>query len=240
MVFVFLHISEDTEILNPIQQTFIKSLYTFYPEAEIIQVSDKKTKKIDKVTNVFRFDGDINKIMEFRINSYKELALNKPAIYLDSDMIITKKFDIKKILNLNKNVLLKRSFDLDMKFNTKIKNLEFDEFNNKKINEVFPILACFIKSNSHILWDQMSQHLDRLEKKFLYWYGDQEILKNLYFEDSKRYEFVDEKYFACLPKYIDKKSFPFIIHFKGFQNKEIFKNKIKLVNDYLEFINNSK
>ena len=151
MVFVFLHISEDAEILNPIQQTFIKSLYTFYPEAEIIQVSDKKTKKIDKVTNVFRFDGDINKIMEFRINSYKELALNKPAIYLDSDMIITKKFDIKKILNLNKTVLLKRSFDLDMKFNTKIKNLEFDEFNNKKINKV---------------WMSHADHVTRLPKGF--------------------------------------------------------------------------
>ena len=84
-------------------------------------MSDKHTPALDKVSNVFRYDGDANKIMEFRINANKELGLKKPAIYLDSDMIITNRFNLKKMLNLDKTILLRRSFDLNTKFNTKIK-----------------------------------------------------------------------------------------------------------------------
>ena len=108
MTFVFLHISKDTKKENLIYQTFIKSINIFFSDAEIIQVTDNKTPKIDKVTKVFRYDGDINKIMEFRIKANSELGLEKSAIYLDSDMIITNKFNIIEMLNFNKTILLKR------------------------------------------------------------------------------------------------------------------------------------
>ena len=60
-----MHILEDTNKENLICQTFIKSINIFFSDAEIIQVSDYKTPKIDKVSRVFRYDCDINKIIEF-------------------------------------------------------------------------------------------------------------------------------------------------------------------------------
>lgn len=234
MIFVFLHLNKNTEKNLLTHNTFIKSIYTFYPNAEIIQVSDNKTKKINGVSRVFRFDGDENKIMEFRINSNFELGLKEPAIYLDSDMIITNKFDIKKMLNLEKNVLLKRSFDLNLKLNINIKNLVFQEYRAYSINQAFPILACFLKANSYSFWKDMIKHLSSLEKKFLYWYGDQEILKRMYLQNKKNFSLVEEKFFACPPQFIEKKKFPFLIHFKGLQNKQNFENQLKLINNYLD------
>jgi hypothetical protein len=240
MTFVFLHIAKDAKIKDPISQTFVKSINTFYSDSEIIQISDNKTPKLDMVTRVFRFDGDVNKIMEFRIKANRELGLQKSAIYLDSDMIITNKFDITKMLNFSKTILLKRSFDLNLKFNINIKNQNFNEYNNYTVNEVFPIIACFIKSNSWKFWQEMSDHLNTLEKKFLYWYGDQEILKKLYFKNQNKYHLIHENNFACPPNYIKKKFFPYIVHFKGIKNKEIFKNQITLINDYLEVVAKEK
>ena len=239
MIFVFLHILNDNQKDQSIYNTFINSIYTFYPEAEVIQVSDKRTPALDKVSNVFRYDGDTNKIMEFRINANKELGLTKPAIYLDSDMIITNRFNLKKMLNLDKTILLRRSFDLNTKFNTKIKNQEFDEYSNYTIDKVFPILACLLKTNSYVFWEEMSKYLYTLEDKFLYWYGDQEILKKLYFENKERFYLIEEKYFACPPQFLDKKKFPYLIHFKGLQNKENFKSQINLINSYLDVVKKS-
>lgn len=240
MTFVFLHISKDTKKENLIYQTFIKSINIFFSDAEIIQVTDNKTPKIDKVTKVFRYDGDINKIMEFRIKANSELGLEKSAIYLDSDMIITNKFNIIEMLNFNKTILLKRSFDLNLKFNAHIKNQNFNEYNNCTVNEAFPILACFIKTNSWKFWQEMSKYLNTLDKKYLYWYGDQEILKKLYFKNSNKYHLIHENNFACPPNYIDKKNFPKIIHFKGIKNKEILKNQIILINNYLDVVAKNK
>ena len=239
MVFVFLHILNNNQTDQSIYKTFINSIYTFYPEAEVIQVSDKRTPALDKVSNVFRYDGDTNKIMEFRINANKELGLKKPAIYLDSDMIITNRFDINKMLNFNKTILLRRSFDLNTKFNTKIKNQEFDEYYNYTIDKVFPILACLLKTNSYAFWEEMSKCLYSLEDKFLYWYGDQEILKKLYLENKERFYLIEEKHFACPPQFLDKKKFPYLIHFKGLQNKENFKSQINLINNYLDVVKKS-
>ena len=239
MIFVFLHILNDNQKDQSIYNTFINSIYTFYPEAEVIQVSDKHTPALDKVSNVFRYDGDTNKIMEFRINANKELGLKKPAIYLDSDMIITNRFNLKKMLNLDKTILLRRSFDLNTKFNTKIKNQKFDAYSNYTIDKVFPILACLLKTNSYVFWEEMSKYLYTLEDKFLYWYGDQEILKKLYLENKDRFCLIEEKYFACPPQFLDKKKFPYLIHFKGLQNKENFKSQINLINSYLDVVKKS-
>tara|TARA_B100001250_G_C19613604_1_gene706105 strand:- start:88 stop:810 length:723 start_codon:yes stop_codon:yes gene_type:complete len=239
MVFVFLHILNDNQKDQSIYNTFINSIYTFYPEAEVIQVSDKHTPAINKVSNVFRYDGNTKKIMEFRVNANKELGLTKPAIYLDSDMIITNRFNLKKMLNLDKTILLRRSFDLNIKFNTKIKNQEFDEYSNYTIDKVFPILACLLKTNSYVFWEEMSKYLYTLEDKFLYWYGDQEILKKLYLENKERFYLIEEKYFACPPQFLDKKKFPYLIHFKGLQNKENLKSQINLINSYLDVVKKS-
>ena len=234
MTFVFLHIDKGTQESSIAIDTFVRSIEIFFPKTEIIQVTDNKTKKINNVNRVFRFDGDTKKIMKFRIDSNRELKLKKPAIYLDSDMVIANRFDLNKLLNFEKEILLKRSFDLKTKFNINTKNLSFEEFHGRSINDVFPILACFIKTNSYLFWEEMSRYLKQLEEKFLFWYADQEILKKIYLEDKKRFYLLEEKLFACPPQFIDKKAMPFLLHFKGLNNKSIFLREIKLINNYLD------
>ena len=91
MIFVFLHILKSHDDDCSIQELFVKSVYTFFPNARLIQVSDLKTPKVKNVKEVFRFDGDPSKIMEFRINANHELDLKERAIYIDSDMVLLKK-----------------------------------------------------------------------------------------------------------------------------------------------------
>ena len=67
----------------------------------------------------------------------------------------------------------------------------------------------------------------------------QEILKKLYLENKERFYLIEEKYFACPPQFLDKKKFPYLIHFKGLQNKENFKSQINLINNYLDVVKKS-
>ncbi len=205
MIFVFLHILKSHDDDCSIQELFVKSVYTFFPNARLIQVSDLKTPKVKNVKEVFRFDGDPSKIMEFRINANQELDLKEPAIYIDS-------------------FIMKENF----------KNIEFKEFKNRTLGEIFPFIACFIKSNSSDFWLQMKNELNLIDSKYLYWYGDQVALKNLVKKSFENFDFVDEKLFACPPEYLDKKKFPFIVHFKGDFNKSVISNNINNIKNYLE------
>ena len=234
MIFVFLHILKSHDDDCSIQELFVKSVYTFFPNARLIQVSDLKTPKVKNVKEVFRFDGDPSKIMEFRINANQELDLKEPAIYIDSDMVLLKKFNEENFIINKKNVLLKRTFNNDFIMKENFKNIEFKEFKNRTLGEIFPFLACFIKSNSSDFWLQMKNELNLIDSKYLYWYGDQVALKNLVKKSFENFDFVDEKLFACPPEYLDKKKFPFIVHFKGNFNKSVISNNINNIKNYLE------
>ena len=90
------------------------------------------------------------------------------------------------------------------------------------------------KTNSSDFWIQMRNELNLIDRKYLYWYGDQVALKNLVKKSFENFDFVDEKLFACPPEYLDKKKFPFIVHFKGDFNKTVISNNINNIKNYLD------
>ena len=77
----------------------VKSIYTFFPNARLIQVSDLKTPKVKNVKEVFRYDGDPSKIMEFRINANQELDLE--TFVSASEIIFTSTRGLTLFINAN-------------------------------------------------------------------------------------------------------------------------------------------
>ncbi len=233
MIFIFLHISNDNNRNLDLIQLFISSIFTIYKDARLVQVSDKKTPKLERIDEIFRYDGDPSNIIQFRNEAYANLKLIKPAIYLDSDMVLLKPFEKNDIIFKKKDVLLKRSFDTDKIFNEEYKNLNFSEYKNMSLGEAFPFIGCFVKSNSYLLWDEISKESLKLHNKYLKWYGDQVVLRNLYEKNNQNYSLVHESLYACPPQYINKKKFPYIIHFKG-NLKNFGSNGINMIKNYLD------
>jgi hypothetical protein len=215
MKFVFLHVGEDVR-----PYFLVKSIRRFFPKATIIQCTDLFTKEVEGVDHVFRHSGDINNLMTFRLEAFYLLNIEDQAIYLDTDMLILKHFDLENYKNYDA-VLCKRSFDLDALFNYSFRGMDLSEYKNKTINDVYPFLACFTLTSSSNFWKEAYNILKLLNTKFHYWYGDQEAIKNIVTRNIFNICTVDESSFACLPEKIDQNSIPNIAHFKGPSRKSM-------------------
>ena len=227
MNFVFMHVqfNEDQKGYSfgkYYPELMVKSVRKFFPDSSIIQCTDKKTKKVDGVDKVFRFDGDINYLSIFRLNVYSELNLNVPAIYIDTDMLIIKKFNIDNVLKKFDVILLERVFDRDSKINTNLRNMNMFEYKEKTMYEVWPYIACFVVCKTANFWKKCSENLKTLDIKYQKWYGDQEAIRNVIKSSIFKFSTVKESEYACLPRYIHTNNFiPKIIHFKGGKDKDL-------------------
>lgn len=218
--FVFLQVGHDITV-----NYFVKSILLSNPNAHIIQCSDPNTAKIPGVSEHFILNSNINNLMTFRLEIFSKLNLKRPAIYLDTDMIIFDEININETLSNFDVVCCKRSFNLDAIFSSNFKGLNFNEYENKLLNDVFPYLACFTVSKNNLFWEACYQDILNLDKKFHYWYGDQESIKNIIFSNTFNIGFIPESVFACLPEYVSSvESFPKCIHFKGPERKLLMKN----------------
>ena len=221
MSFVFFHISTDSETGNIMPNMLVRSIRKHYSDIDIIQVTDRKTQAVSGASNVYRFDGNSDEIMAYRTNAFSKLGLQKKAIYLDTDMLILKKFNIDDIFNNQDVVLLKRDFMKDAYINTNFRDMDLSYLEGKTIGDVWPYIGCFRGSISSEFWTHCSNYINKLDKQSKYWYGDQdairEVAKSNYFKINE----IGEKDFACPPKFIDKDNAPFIVHFKGHDNKDL-------------------
>ena len=218
MKFVFLHVGEDSR-----PYFLVKSIRKFFPKATIFQCSDLFTKEIEGVDHVFRHSGDINNLMTFRLEAFSLLNIQEQAIYLDTDMLVLKYFDL-EIYKSYDAVLCKRSFDLDLIFNSSFRGMDLAEYKDKTINNVYPFLACFTLTSSSNFWKKASDVLQSLDNKFHYWYGDQEAIKQIASKNTFNIATVEESLFACLPEKIEKNLIPNLIHFKGLSRKSLMIN----------------
>lgn len=155
--------------------------------------------------------------MTFRLEAFSSLNIDEKAIYLDTDMLVINKFDID--INHYDAILCKRSFDLDNLFNTSFRGMDLSEYQNMTLGDVYPFLACFTVTKSSAFWKEACNILKSLDKKFHYWYGDQEALKIIQAKNMFNIDTVQESIFACLPEQADKFNLPNIIHFKGAARK---------------------
>ena len=210
--FVFLHVGEDTR-----PNLLVKSIRKYFDKPYIYQCTDLASKEVDGVDKVFRYDGDIKNIMRFRLEVFSLLNIQEKAIYLDTDMLVINKFDI-DITHCDA-ILCKRSFDLDNLFNTSFRDMDLSEYKNMTLGDVYPFLGCFTVTKSSDFWKEAFNIQKSLDKKFHYWYGDQEALKIIKEKNIFNIDTVKESIFACLPEQIDELNLPNIIHFKGAARK---------------------
>ena len=213
--FVFFHIGDT---FHPTLLT--KSIKKFNPDSKIFYITDKKNKNIEGVTNTIRIDCNSDDLMTSRLLGFSELKLNTPAIYIDSDVLITKNIP-NELFNQNEVYLCKRSFMINSIINTSFKNMDLSEYKNKTLGEVYPFIACFTYANNYKFWEECYNILINLNKKFHYWYGDQEALRII--NDQKKFNigYLNENLICSTPEMLNDTSKVYSIHFKGPDRKKL-------------------
>lgn len=212
--FVFFHVGDN---LYPTLLT--KSIKKFNPESKIFYITDKKSKDIEGVTNTIRIESSTKDLMVSRLLGFFQLKLNSPAIYIDTDVLIINKIP-NELFNQNDVYLCKRSFGIDILINPSFKGINLSEYKDKTFGEVYPFVACFTYTANYKFWEECYKILINLNKKFHYWYGDQEALRII--NDQKKFNigYLDES-LICSPPEIINKNKVYSIHFKGFQRKKL-------------------
>lgn len=226
--FVFFHTSSNFDLDDNIPKIMVKSIKDHYPFSSVHQLTDIKSAKIEGVDQIHRFKGDKNLLMSFRILCYSEYIISRPTIFLDTDMIILKKFNIENLLGNNDVVLLKRSFNLNLMLNPKFKLiygeenilLDFDEHVNQTFQSVYPFLGCFAIVKNQNFWRDCYNLYKNLSVQYHYWYGDQKALKLINDQNLYKIKTVREQDFSCPPDKNENFD-PYILHFKGIKNKNL-------------------
>ncbi len=219
--FVFFHVGENVE--QP--EMLAESIFQTNPDAEVFFCKDKETPNLRCNVNNFECSGDRNSIMLFRMKAFSELGLNKPAIYLDTDMLVLKTLNPRSILKDNEVVFCKRAYNLGGAFIGQQRGINLMEYDKQPLGNVYPVVACATVTKSYRVWQNLVDRLNVLDPKFLKWYGDQEAMKSYIFDEKtkKNTAFFSEEEFGCL---IDEKMSiqnVSILHFKGAQRKPLMK-----------------
>jgi len=219
--FVFFRTGTEEQIAYT--KKFVASLRASNPNAEIIMCTDRHTPEIEGVTRRFELTLDTDNWMEYRLQIYAELRLDKPAMYLDDDMIVQEAIDPKKLLGNRKVLLCERSFGRDLYFNTQMKGIDFSEHKGKRMHDVYPYLACATVTKDYLFWADLLFIMDHIEPKYRRWYGDQECMRIWkQTAESSDYGVLSEADYACLPEELSGRN-PKIIHYKGSRKSEMLK-----------------
>jgi hypothetical protein len=218
--FVFFHVGDD--VLIP--QKMVDSILMYHPGAEIIMCSDELTPEIQGVT--LRVDRRVyrDEIMEARLFAFADLKLDKPAMYIDNDMIFLDYVDVNSLLGTKQIVMCRRSFNRNSLFSPVQRGIDFREYEGKTLDEVYPYLACATITRDYQPWASMYTSLMTfMDEKFKQWYGDQEALRFASVAlNSDELGSIDEREYACLPEYASQLNRPRIMHYKGERKKKFF------------------
>jgi hypothetical protein len=181
--------------------------------------TDSETPHIEGIGR-FEIQGDRERLIPYRLKAFATLALDEPAIYLDTDMVVLGKMDLALLLGNKRYAFCNRSFDRMAGFNGKQRGLDFSENDGRPMGFVYPILACFSVFRHGSDWAKLYDLCQSLPDKYLQWYGDQEALRE--FVNNLRadeFNLVEESQYACLPEHSDRNS-PLIIHHEGNRKNE--------------------
>lgn len=200
----------------------IRSIRKFFPDAFIIHTTDLSSRSYEGVDRLYRHDGDSSKFMAFRIEANLHINLTEQAIFLDSDMLISRKFTLDK-WEKNDAVLCLREFNNESIIKTTFRGLNLVQYKNKTFGEIWPFLGCLNIVKGSNFWLECNNKLKSVDPQMLAWYSDQEVIRDVYNEkkDQLLFDFARESLFACLPEFADINSMPFIMHFKGSQRKDL-------------------
>ncbi len=216
--YVFFHVGESIE-----QPTMlVKSILRVDPGAEIIHCSDTETPSVPAVTRRFELQGDRTRLMSFRLRAFSALALDRPAIHIDTDMLLLKRVLPGMLLAGRKGLFCRRFFNRDGAFNGRFGGMDFMEYDRLPLDTVYPVLACATVTPDARVWETLTSILEGLHPKFSVWYGDQEAMKKLIASAPKEeFGFLSEAEFGCLPEQDGHARHATLLHFKGAQRKAV-------------------
>jgi hypothetical protein len=224
--FVFFHVGTDTSQPRMLTESILRR----NKDANVIQCSDHLTAVVDGVSKIYRLNGNLNHLMSFRLKAFSEIKLEDPAIYLDTDMLVTKKIDPAKLLKKNEVMLCRRAFNRNAIFNPIQRGLNFEEYSNSSLDSVYPFLACTTVTKNWKFWSRLLEILELKEEKFLRWYGDQEAMRDWHSQNkTTKVGYLSESEFGCLPEFHDLIDKARILHFKGPKRKELMAEFFKSI-----------
>ena len=199
----------------------VKSIKKYNSNFQIIQISSAEDKTVLDINEKFIFDFNLSKFMLNRLESQIEVVKKYgPTIFLDSDMLVNDNLNsIFDLLTKYDLIFTKRKnnfFMQDTFFNQEHGvTIKFNEFKNKKINEVMPFNGGFLGvSNTSSLEKLLDIYL-KLNLKFHYWYGDQIALKKIYDTNEYKIYILDSNYNHNVKNLTDYEKKVFVYHFKG-------------------------
>jgi hypothetical protein len=127
--------------------------------------------------------------------------------------------------SFNRNILVGKTANGDM---------DISEHAGKTMYEFHPYLAAFLHVKNPIFWSDCQLIMASLDQKYLQWYGDQEVLREI--AHSKKYEKIGkipESIAACLPEYFNPNNKPIFLHFKGKKRKKLMEEAFGLIDKTL-------
>jgi hypothetical protein len=206
-MFVFMRVNET--VLDSI---FVKSLRRHHPDATIIQVSDEKTAEVPGVTEVVRVRNSFpNRLMLFRLRLFLELQIEKPALYLDADMICINQVDIEEELKDADVALCQRMFGCE----ELVSGALHKGYEGTPIGSAWPYLACATMTRDSKFWeDAFDAALDLTGCDKV---DDQEAIKQV----AGRYKtrILPENIYAHPPELRGDPMRTKFLHFKGKRRK---------------------
>jgi len=224
--FVFFHVGEITY-----PSLLVKTIQKFHPTSKIYCVTDFKTEYIEGVFKTLRIDSNIKKLMTARLLGFSKLKLNEPAIYIDTDVLLTKKIP-KKLFENHDVYLCSISHYKNVKFNNEhLRKLNLPEYFNKNIGDIYPFIACFTYTKDYKFWLDCYTVLKEMDKKYHFWYGDQEAIKRIHERNLYNIGYLEEKIVCNLPEYCTVIDESYSLHFRGPRKKDMIKFSNLILND---------
>lgn len=214
--FVFFHVGND--ISYP--QKMVTSLLRHNPNACVIMCTDPDTPDVMGVFERYETNVDRNNLIYERVRAYSRLGLEVPAFYLDTDMLIMDEINVPQLLGDRQLALCERTFNKDSVFNTSQRGVTFPEYEGKTIGELYPYVGCAVATVDSNVWTELMLMLDKMDKKFKKWYGDQEVLRVYAQEHPDKVMLFPESTYGCLPEQQVPEAK--ILHFKGPSRKKQF------------------
>lgn len=213
MNFFFFHVGEN----DFYPKMMVSSIKFHHPEAKIFQVSDYDTKQIDFVTNCYRFNGNKHHLMKFRIDAYSNIPIDTKSenIFLDTDMLLIQKLDLKKFFHKNETLFCERFYNRDNLVNISLHNLDMLEYKDQTMAQAWPFLGSFIVTKNNNFFKELSEIYCQLEEKYMFWYGDQIALKKYFSIHKKSISIASESIYSHLPNKNKYENYAKILHFKG-------------------------
>jgi hypothetical protein len=176
--FAFFWVGNDVSL----PELLLRSAREFFPETEIHHLTDGKTPEIDG-TRCHRFALS-SYLMLARCEAMAQFPLERPTAFLDADVLFIDKFEL-PALGERDVLAIKREKDLLMNHNWPE---PYPEFAGRNIMSLMPWQFCFIYTRCAAFLRELPTRLKGKPDRFLRWYGDQIVLKEVF--DTGTYNFL--------------------------------------------------